>query len=305
MASLFKLTFLGTGGSWPTPGRSMPALVLQVDGTVNLIDCGEGTQKQLMKSRISFMDVDNVFISHFHGDHFIGLIGLVQSMSFNGRTKPLNIYCPEFGTRILSNALSVGYYTLNFDINVMEVDPGQIYDLGEFTVSAMKTDHPVPALAYRFSEKDLIRIDRSKVDSLGIPNRLIERIRQKGSVEHDGVTYTINQISGGVRKGRSLVYSGDTRPMPEEMPKFAENASVLIHETTTDSSLEPKVNEFGHTSSRQAAEIAAKSGAKRFFLFHYSPRVSDLQSLEKEARSIFHESYLSREMLEFSIPSEG
>lgn len=305
MASLFKLTFLGTGGSWPTPGRSMPALVLQVDGTVNLIDCGEGTQKQLMKSKISFMEIDNVFLSHFHGDHFIGLIGLVQSMSFNGRTKSLNIYCPEFGTRILSNALSVGYYTLNFDVKITEVEPGQLYDLGEFTFTSMKTDHPVPALAYRFSEKDLVRIDRSKVVSLGVPNRLIERIRQKGFAEHNGITYTIDQISGGIRKGRSLVYSGDTRPMPEEMSAFAKNASVLVHETTTDSSLEPKVNEFGHSSSRQAAEIASVAQVKRFFLFHYSPRVSDLQTLEKEAKSIFQESYLSREMLEFSIPSEN
>lgn len=304
MASLFKLTFLGTGGSWPSPGRAMPSIALQVDSTVNLIDCGEGTQKQLMKSQLSFMDIDNVFISHFHGDHFLGLLGLVQSMSFNDRQKPLNIFCPEMGSRILSNALSVGYYRLNFDIIVREIEPGQTYDLGEFEFSAMKTDHPVPAYAYRFREKDLVRIDRAKVDELGVPDRIIETIRRNGTAEHGGKTYTLDQISGGIRKGRILVYSGDTRPMPEKMSEFARNADVFIHESTTDSSLEPKVNEFGHTSSRQAAEIALKAKVKRLFLFHYSPRVSDLRLLEKEARSIFNESYLSRELLEYSIPFE-
>ncbi len=302
MASLFKLTFLGTGGSWPTPGRAMPAIVLQVDSVVNLLDCGEGTQKQLMKSALSFMDIDNVFISHFHGDHFIGLIGLVQSMSFNDRKKPLTVFCPEMGSRILSNALSVGYYRLNFDITVRELDPGTEYDLGEFTVTAMKADHPVPAYSYRFNEKDLVKIDRSKVDALGVPDKLIETIRKNGFTEHKGIKYTLDQISAGIRKGRSVVYSGDTRPMQDEMSGFAKDADVLIHETTTDSSFEPKVNEFGHCSSGQAASIAKAANVKRFYLFHYSPRIGDLRVLEKEARTIFQESYLSKELLEYSVP---
>ena len=301
MASTFKITFLGSGGSWPSPGRGLPAIAVQIDAVLNLLDCGEGTQKQLMKSNVSFMKINNIFLSHFHGDHFLGLLGMVQSMSFNGRTEELHIFGPVRAREMLSNALNVGYYTLSFPIYVHELRPGDIVDMGLFKVRTMKNDHPVPAISYSLEEPDSIRIDRKKADAVGIPNKLIEKVRSEGFATHNGTTYTIDQISAGTRKGRRVVYSGDTRPM-KEMVEFAAGADVFIHETTTDSSFEPKVNEFGHTSSRQAAEIARDAGVRRFFMFHYSPRITDVKVLENEARSIFPESYASRELLEYEVP---
>ncbi|MCL4331954.1 MAG: ribonuclease Z [Candidatus Thermoplasmatota archaeon] len=296
------MTFLGSGGSWPTPGRGMPAVALQIDNIINLLDCGEGTQKQLMKSNLSFMKISNIFITHFHGDHFLGLLGLIQSMSFNGREQELHIFGPIRAREVLTNALSVGYYTLSFPIYVHEVKPGDSIDLGLFRVSTLKTDHPVPALSYSIEEPDAVRIDRKKVDEIGVPDRLIETIRSVGYATQDGTTYTLDQISGGLKRGRKIVYSGDTRPM-KEMVDFCRGSDVLIHETSTDSSYEPKVNEFGHTSSRQAAEIARDAAVKRFYLYHYSPRITDVRVLEKEARTIFPESYASRELLEYEVPS--
>ncbi|WP_393971876.1 ribonuclease Z [Oxyplasma meridianum] len=302
MASIVNITFLGTGGSWPFPGRGLPSIALQIDDTLNLLDCGEGTQKQIMKSNLSFMQIDNIFITHFHGDHFLGLLGLVQSMSFNGRDGDLNIYGPPGAISIISNALNVGYYSLNFRITVNELLLNEEYDFRTFTVTVHKNDHPVPAYSYRFHEKDLVKIDGEKAKQLGIPSRMLEKLRREGSVFYEGKVYRIQDVSAGIRKGRTVVYTGDTRPM-EGMAEFARDADVLIHDTTTDSSLEPKVNEFGHSSSRQAAKIALKAGVKRFYLFHYSPRVDNVETLVEEARGIFPESYPSREILEYSIPA--
>ncbi len=304
MASSVKITFIGTGGSWPTPGRGLPAVIVQVDEIINLFDCGEGTQKQLMKSPISFMGIDNVFITHFHGDHFLGLLGMIQSMSFNNREKPLNIYGPRGAIRILSNAFNVGYFNLKFDVTVNELEFGEKYEFEKFSLSTFKNDHTVPAMSYRLEESSLVKIDKEKADKLGVPARRLEELRNKGSIDIDGRIFTIDQVSAGIKKGRSIVYTGDTRPM-ETMKEFAKDADVLIHDTTTDSSLEPAVNEFGHTSSRQAAEIARDANVGRLFLFHYSPRYSSIDVMLKEALKIFERTSGSREMLEYSVPAHS
>lgn len=302
MASSVKITFIGTGGSWPTPGRGLPAVVVQVDEVVNLFDCGEGTQKQLMKSPISFMGIDNVFITHFHGDHFLGLLGMVQSMSFNNRDKPLNVYGPKGAVRVLSNAFNVGYFNLKFDVIVNELEFDSKYKFDKFSITTFKNDHTVPAMSYKLEEKNLVKIDKDKADALGIPSRRLEELRSRGSVEVDGKTFTLDQVSAGVKRGRSIVYTGDTRPM-EAMKVFARKADVLIHDTTTDSSLEPAVNEFGHSSSRQAAEIARDADVGKLFLFHYSPRYSTVDPLLREAEKIFSRVEGSHEMLEYVVPA--
>ncbi len=303
MASNIKITFIGTGGSWPTPGRGLPSVAVQIDELINLFDCGEGSQKQLMKSKISFMSIDNVFLTHFHGDHFLGLIGMVQSMSFNNREKPLNVYGPRGAMRILSAALNVGYYRPKFEIRIGELDFNSTYDFGKFTITTLKNDHTVPAMSYRIEEPDLTRIDKEKSDKLGIPPRKLEELRNNGTISVKGKTFTLDQVSGGIRPGRKIVYTGDTRPIAE-MPQFAHGVDVLIHETTTDSSLEPKVNEFGHSSSRQAAEIAKEAGVGKFFLYHYSPRYETVDSLLEEAKKIFPDSVASHELMEFDIPAK-
>ena len=300
MASNFTVMFAGTGGSWPTPGRGLPAVVLRIGPVTNLLDCGEGTQKQLMKSNISFMAIQNIFISHFHGDHFLGILGMVQSMSFNGRVDDLNIYGPRGAIRILSNALGAGYYRLGFPIKVTELLYDQEYDFPGFTVKTFKNDHPVPSMSFRFQEPDSIRIDGEKARQIGIPVRRLEELRNHGEIEDNGRTFTISQVSAGIRKGRSLVYTGDTRPL-EGMKVFAKDADVLIHDTTTDASIEDKTNEYGHTSSRQAALIAREAGVGKLFLFHYSPRYGDYSKLVSEAKEIFPESEPSRELLEYEI----
>lgn len=300
MASNIKVTFLGTGGSWPSPGRGLPSVAVQVDEILNLFDCGEGTQKQIMKSNLSFMKIRNIFITHFHGDHFLGLIGLIQSMSFNGREDPLDIYGPYGAIQILSNAISVGFYTLTFRIRVHELEPGKTYDLERFSISTMKNDHPVPCISYRLEEKSMPKIDGEKASELGIPSRKLEKLRNEGTIVHEGRIVKLEEVIKGRRPGRVVVYTGDTRPM-DSMSDFASGADIFIHDTSTDSSYEPTVNQYGHCSSKQAAEIARKAGVRKFYLFHYSPRIDDPGVLLREAREIFPETYLSRELLEDEI----
>lgn len=301
MASNVKLTFLGTGGSWPAIGRSLPAIALQIDDIFNLLDCGEGTQKQIMKSQLSFMKIDNVFITHFHGDHFLGLLGLIQSMSFNSRERPLNIYGPRGAFRMITNALNVGYFTLGYEIVIHELALEETYDFGKFKVRTHQNDHPVPCIAYSFEEPDFPKIDLDKALKIGFPRNRLEELREKGLLVINGRSFSIDDVSSGMRRGRKIVYSGDTRPK-EDMKEFAKDADVFIHDTTTDSSLEPKVNEFGHTSAKQAAEIAKAAKVGRFYLFHYSPRVDNLERLLSEARGVFPQSFLSRELLEYEVP---
>lgn len=300
MASNIKLTFLGTGGSWPSPGRGLPSIAVQIDDVLNIFDCGEGTQKQIMKSNMSFMKVRNVFITHFHGDHFLGLLGMIQSMSFNGREDPLDIYGPYGAIQILSNAISVGYYTLSFRIRVHELEPGKTYDMGKFDISTFKNDHPVPCISYRLTEKPMLKIDGDRAKKLGIPSKKLETLRNEGSIVHDGRTVKLEEVLKGKRPGRVIVYTGDTRPL-DTMAEFASGADIFVHDTSTDSSYEPVVNQYGHCSSRQAAEIAKKANVKKFFLFHYSPRIDNTEVLLKEAKEIFPESFLSRELLEVEI----
>lgn len=300
MASNIDITFLGTGGSWPSPGRSLPSVAVRVDDVLNIFDCGEGTQKQIMKSGLSFMKIENVFITHFHGDHFLGLLGLIQSMSFNGREDSLHIFGPPGAIPIMENALSVGYYTLGFKVVVHVLEPGTSVDMGKFIIRTHGNDHPVPCIAYSLEEKDMVRIDPEKARSLDIPSRKLELLRNRGIIVHSGRTVSLEEVASGVRKGRKIVYTGDTRPM-DDMHVFARDADVLIHDTTTDSSLEPTVNQYGHTSSRQAAIIARDANVKRFYLFHYSPRIDNPSVLLEEAKRIFPESYLSRELLHFDV----
>jgi ribonuclease Z len=300
MASNIKITFLGTGGSMPKPGRGLPAVAVQVDEILNLFDCGEGTQKQFMKSGVSFMSLSNIFITHFHADHFLGIPGLLNSLSFLGRNNDLNIFGPEGAVNFIRNAVHLGYGRISYNINVYEVAPGMSYDFGKFIIKTMANDHTVPSISYSLEEKDLVKIDRNIVDRIGFPVYRLEDLREKGSLNINGIEYKLKDMALGIKRGRKIVYTGDTRPVAE-MATFAKNSDVLIHDATMDSTMEPMVNEYGHTSARQAAEIASQASVKKLFLFHYSSRYNDLDILLRDARGSFKESYLSHELLQYDV----
>ncbi len=296
-----RLTFLGTAGSWPTKERSASALALDMERELLLLDCGEGTQRQFFQSSASFMRVRRIFITHFHGDHFLGLPGLIQSMCLNNRQEPLDIYGPEDAREMVERALGMGYFTLRFPIEVHPVAPGTTVELDGYRVRTARADHPVPALAFRVEEDSKRgRFDGPKARALGLHGRDFARLEAGEPVRVGDRLVHPEEVMGPPRAGRSVVYSGDTAPS-NEVRKLAEKATILVHEATVAQELEKEANHWGHSSARQAAECARVAGVEALFLTHFSARYKELEPLETEARVVFAGSTAARDLVDHLI----
>jgi len=297
-----RLIFLGTGGSIPSVKRNLTATALQYESEVLLFDCGEGTQRQFMISDLSFMKVRKVFITHLHGDHFLGLPGLIQSMGFHGREEPLHIFGPGGVVELVENIVSLGYFAPGFDIFVKEMKDGEKVDFTGYSVQAIGVDHSVPALGYVFQEADRpgrFLVERAR--ELGIPEGPLYRELQQGkSIEIDGRIITPREVLGPPRRGRKVVFSGDTRPC-ESVRKAAENADVLIHEATVDSSLKEKASEFGHSTAEEAARLAREACVRHLYLNHISNRYEDVSVLQREAESIFPGARVAEDLMAVDV----
>jgi ribonuclease Z len=296
-----RLTFLGTAGSWPTKERSASAIALDTEKELLLLDCGEGTQRQFFQSSASFMRVRRVFLTHFHGDHFLGLPGLIQSMGLNNRTDPLDIYGPEDTKEQIERVLQLGHFTLRFPVAVHPMGPGQSVELNGYTVRTARADHPVPTIAYRIDEgAKRGRFDGDLARSLGIRGADFGRLEAGDTVRVGDREVHPEDVMGPPRPGRSVVYSGDSAPS-EEIRKLADRATLLIHEATTAQDLEAQANEWGHSSARQAAALAREARVGTLYLTHFSSRYKESDPLRDEAREVFAESYAAKDLLDHQI----
>ncbi len=296
------MTFLGTGGSIPSVDRNLSSTALQIGSEVLLFDCGEGTQRQIMASKLSFMKISRIFITHLHGDHFLGVIGLIQSMSFNGREHKLEVYGPNGVIQLIQNMLSMGYFQPGFDIGAGEMEDGTTLEFDGYAVTAVSVDHAVPGLGYVFQEEDRPgRFNLEKAKELEIPEGpLYARLQQGESVTIDGKEITPDMVLGPRRRGRKIVFSGDTSPS-ESLIEAARGADVLVHEATVDSSLEEKAHKYGHSTAGGAARVAKRAGVHRLFLNHISNRYEDVTVLEEEAREVFPNSSVCSDLETFTV----
>lgn len=296
------LTFLGTGGSVPTTKRNTVSMALRPGPEVLLFDCGEGTQRQLMASTVSFMRISRIFISHQHGDHFLGLPGLVQSMNFYGRTGPLDIYGPQGTGELVSSILRLGVFDLKYTVNGHDLAPGDRVVGDGYAVEAFRAEHPLPALGYVFQEDDRPgRFDPQRALALGVregPD--FSRLVRGESVVADGRTVEPGMVMGPPRRGFRLVYSGDTAPC-EELRRAAAGADVLVHEATVASDLEAKAREFGHSTARDAALLAREAGVGTLYLVHISGRYDDAAPLLEEASGIFPNTVVPNDLDSFIL----
>ena len=296
-----RLTFLGTAGSWPTKERSASAIALDLERELILMDCGEGTQRQFFQSNASFMRVRRIFITHFHGDHFLGLPGLIQSMSLNHRTEPLDIYGPPDAEEMVGRALRMGYFTLRYPVAVHPLSPGSTVELEGYSVRTCRADHPVPALSYRIEEATKRgRFDGDRARALGIRGRDFARLEAGHAVHVGGTTVHPADVMGPPRPGRSVVYSGDTAPS-DEVRALARRATLLIHEATAGQEIEKEANEWGHSSARQAAELARVAEVSGLFLTHFSARYKELEPILGEARLVYPGAEVARDLLDHLI----
>jgi len=241
------IIFLGTGGSWPTIKRNVTSIAIKRGSEVILFDCGEGTQRQFQKSKLSYMQISKLFITHFHGDHFLGIPGLVQTMQLNDRDKPLHIYGPEGIINLVTKLLSLGYFRPNYKIIAHEICYGDIIDFDDYIIKSLKVNHGIPSLAYCLEEKMRSgKFNKSKALKLGIPEGPLFSKLQKGKniILDDGRKINPEMVLGLPRKGRKIVISGDTKYL-KNMVDFSKEAEA---------------------AARVAASIAKKTNSEIYLL---------------------------------------
>ncbi len=300
---MLRVTFLGTGGTLPTPNRNPSAMLVNREGELMLFDCGEGTQQQMMRAKTG-MKVNSIFITHFHADHFIGIPGLIQTMSFNGRTEPLDIYGPKWTEQFVALFKKLGYYNLGFEVNAHELEGGEVTDKGDYSISAIATDHGIPSLGYSLEEKKRAgRFDREKAIELGVPvGPLFSKLQKGEAVTVHGRKVLPSQVMGEPRPGRKIVYSGDTRPC-DSIVKASKDADLLIHDGTLAEELKDWAVETKHSTAKEAALIAKKAKVKQLVLTHISSRYSEsTEPLLREAREVFGNVRIAEELMQIEIP---
>lgn len=298
-----RIIFLGTGGSWPTVKRNVSSVAIKRGSELLLFDCGEGTQRQFQLSNLSYMQISKIFISHFHGDHFLGLPGLIQTMQLNDRDKPLHVYGPKGMEELTNQLLTLGYFRPSYRIIPHEVENGGALEFDGYSIHALKVRHNVPSFSYCLQEHPRPgKFNKPKALELGIPEGpMFSKLQHGHAISlSNGKKITPDMVLGPSRKGRKIVISGDTRPC-DEMIAFSNDADALIHEATFDSALEETAKDYGHTTALQAAEIAKKAGVEKLFLIHISPRYLDYHVLENEARKVFPHSFVPRDFHEVEI----
>ena len=303
MNKIIELTFLGTASAIPTKSRNHASIVLKVYDRTLLFDCGEGTQKQIMNSNVSPMKIDDIYITHLHGDHILGLPGIIQSLAFRGRTRPLNIYGPQGIVQLVEHIKKLGYYTIAYELIVHEIEDDDtiIYQQNNFLIKAMRMKHTVTNYAYKIEEIKQPKFIRSKAIKLGIPpGPLFGKLQAGKNIELNGQEIKPEQVLGPPRKGVKLVYSGDTIPQ-ERMIYFAKDVKVLIHEATFDKNYKDKAIENGHTIAEDAAIIAREANVEQLILTHLSNRYTSSETLENEAKEIFENTVYAEDLMTVKI----
>jgi ribonuclease Z len=300
-----ELIFLGTSSAIPSNQRNHSAVALKAFGEVMLFDCGEGTQRQMTKIKLSPMKVNHIFISHLHGDHFLGLAGMIQSMAFRGRKDPLHIYGPEGIEKTVKCIKNLGYYSLSFPIQLYELEEGIVIEEEEYIIKCCPTLHSVFNLAYSVEEKKSPRFLKDKAINLGVkPGPDFGKLQKGISVKVGDRIIRPEQVLGKKRHGLKIVYSGDTQPCAE-MIKFSEKADVLIHDSTFDASRKEKAYETGHSTCYQAAEVAKQAKVHSLILTHISTRYGDASILKIGAAQIFENVTVAEDLMIMEVKKYG
>lgn len=298
------VTFLGTGASWPTRQRGMSAIAVKRGGEVLLLDCGEGTQRQMQSSDVSYQQITQVYLTHFHGDHCYGLPGLLKTMALNERTNPLEVYGPRGLHRMVDGFRRIGGWPTQFPIHVQELAPGDTVEKDGYTVEAHDVDHSVRTLAFALQEHDRPgRFDKPKALELGVPEgRLFGRLQRGQSVDlDDGRTIAPEQVLGPERPGRRVVYSGDTQPC-DTLVAAAQDADLFICEATFTVAEKERAREVKHMCAGEAAAIARSAGVRALVLTHVSPRYKDASPVLEEAQAVDPETRLAQDHDTVQVP---
>ena len=299
------LVLLGTSASRPTVERNVSSIAVVREGETMLFDCGEGTQRQMMRYGVSFALCD-IFFTHFHADHVIGVIGLMRTMALQGRTDALRLWGPKGAARHLKRAEQFGVDRLTFAVEIRELDPGERLERKDYAVVPFAVEHgPGPAMGYALVEADRKgRFDPERARDLGIPEGpLWGKIHRGESVTLDGGrVIQPSELVGPRRPGRTVVITGDTRPCDNTMTA-ARGADLLVHEATFGDEEAERAVETGHSTAREAAIVAKRAECRKLLLSHFSARYSrDAGDLEAQARAEFNDVVIGKDGMVIDVP---
>jgi ribonuclease Z len=300
-----RVVFLGTSGSVPTLKRSLPSVVVQCPKDQWMFDCGENVQRQMMQAKVSFHRKMKVFITHLHGDHVLGLPGLLQTMALMDRKETVQVYGPVGLKDFLVCTKETLNFGLTFAVEINEIlAEGVVFDGETYSVEATKSNHAVQSYAFAFVEKPRPgKFYPKKALALGVAAGELWSKLQSGEeiTLADGKVVKPGDVMGPSRAGRKIVYTGDTKPF-EAFAKFAEGADLVIHDCTFDDSLKEKAVADGHSTPTQAAEQAKAANAKQLVLSHISARYPNAGLLLEQAKKTFANSVLAEDFMELELP---
>jgi ribonuclease Z len=300
-----RVVFLGTGGSVPTPTRGLPAVLIQRKGEQIMFDCGEGVQRQMIRAGCGFHRKMKILVTHMHGDHVLGLPGLMQTMALLDRERKLDVYGPPGIREFLQCIKKTVQFALTFTVEIHEIEEeGTVCEESEYSIQAAWANHVIPSLAYALVEKPRPgRFYPEKAKLLGIPEGpLWSRLQQGHEAKlRGGRIVRPMEVVGPPRGGRKIVYTGDTRPF-KGFVRLSAGADLLIHDATLEDDLRERAFEDGHSTPSQAAQDAKKAKVKQLILTHISARYSDTSTLLKQAKKVFRKTQVAEDFMEMEIP---
>lgn len=301
---MLSLTFLGTGASIPTLDRNVAGLAVQREGEVLLFDCGEGNQRQMMRYGVGFT-FKEIFFTHYHADHMLGVTGLLRTMGLQDRTAPVTLYGPKGAQRVLRAAVELGIERNKFPIEIVEIKAGDRLHRDEYDIVVFETQHRADTVGFALAEHARLgRFNPERARELGIPEGPLWGQLHRGKPVQlpDGRTVEPADLVGQPRPGRTLVYTGDTRPHIPVI-EAARGADLLVHEATFGGDELERAMETGHSTAAEAARVALEAGVRQLVLTHISSRYNrDASELLAEARAVFPASTIARDGMVVDVP---
>ena len=297
-----KLVFLGTSAAQPTEKRGLSCTCLEREGEIMMFDAGEAAQISYMKSGLGWNKKMKIFVTHLHGDHCVGILGLLQTMSMQNRTETLEIFGPNGIEEFIAANIKVLNFGLSFSVLINIIKEGQVFENEKFSIYVCKANHSVTAFSYVFQEKDKPgRFNVNKAKELEIPEgELWNKLQNGNEIKIKDKTITPNQVLGEKRSGKKIGISGDTMPTIE-LEKFFENCDYLVFDSTFLDAEKQKAQDTCHSTAKQAATLGKKANVKNLILTHFSARYKDEAGHLKEAQKIHNSVITAKDLLEIEI----
>ncbi len=297
-----KLVFLGTSASQPTEDRGLSCICLEREGEILMFDAGEGAQISYLKSGLGWNKKMKIFVTHLHGDHCIGILGLLQTMTLQRRTEKIEIYGPKGIDEFIAANIKVLNFGLSFSVMISSIEEGVVTDEKTYTVKACNADHSVPAFSYVFQEKDKPgRFHPDKAKELGVPEgSLWQKLQNGEEVTVEGKTVKPSDVLGEKRLGKKIGISGDTRPT-KKLEEFFKDCDYLSFDSTFLDELKDRAIETHHSTSKEVATLAKNANVTNLILTHFSARYQDESVLADEAKTIHDSVIAAKDLLEIEI----